>query len=126
MSFYKKVPGLQRTLESELLFDKEPKAGSTNPVTSEGVAEALNKSETNAVKFVFNDGSSYTTQIEYFTEEFYNSHELGNFYISDDKVFVCTEHEHSGDDYGTKLVQVHGMVEALNKLAERVTALENA
>ena len=41
MSFYKKVPGLQRTLESELLFDKEPKAGSTNPVTSDGVNTAI-------------------------------------------------------------------------------------
>ena len=41
MSFYKKVPGLQRTLESELLFDKEPTAGSTNPVTSDGVKGAI-------------------------------------------------------------------------------------
>ena len=126
MSFYKKVPGLQRTLESELLFDKEPTAGSTNPVTSEGVAEALNESETNAVQFVFDDGDQLVQTIDEFTEEYYNSHVLGNFYIDDGKVYVCTKHEHSGDDYETKLEKVNGMVEALNKLAERVTALENA
>ena len=125
MSFYKKVPGLQRTLESELLFDKEPTAGSTNPVTSEGVAEALNESETNAVQFVFDDGDQLVQTIDEFTEEYYNSHVLGNFYIDDGKVYVCTKHEHSGDDYETKLEKVNGMVEALNKLAERVTALEN-
>ena len=126
MSFYKKVPGLQRTLESELLFDKEPTAGSTNPVTSEGVAEALNESETNAVQFVFDDGDTTAQSIDDLTEEYYNSHVLGNFYIDDGKVYVCTKHEHSGDDYETKLEKVNGMVDALNKLAERVTAIENA
>ena len=126
MSFYKKVPGLQRTLESELLFDKEPTAGSTNPVTSEGVAEALNESETNAVQFVFDDGDQLVQTIDEFTEEYYNNHVLGNFYIEDGKVYVCTKHEHSGDDYETKLEKVNGMVEALNKLAERITAIENA
>ena len=126
MSFYKKVPGLQRTLESELLFDKEPTAGSTNPVTSEGVAEALNESESDAVQFVFDDGDTTSQIIDDLTEEYYNSHVLGNFYIDDGKVYVCTKHEHSGDDYETKLEKVNGMVEALNKLAERVTALENA
>ena len=126
MSFYKKVPGLQRTLESELLFDKEPTAGSTNPVTSEGVAESLNESETNAVQFVFDDGDTTAQSIDDLTEEYYNSHVLGNFYIDDGKVYVCTKHEHSGNDYETKLEKVNGMVEALNKLAERVTALENA
>ena len=126
MSFYKKVPGLQRTLESELLFDKVPTAGSTNPVTSEGVAEALNESETNAVQFVFDDGDTTAQSIDDITEEYYNSHVLGNFYIEEGKVYVCTKHEHIGDDYETKLEKVNGMVEALNKLAERVTALENA
>ena len=124
MSFYKKVPGLQRTLESELLFDKEPTAGSTNPVTSEGVAEALNESETNAVQFVFDDGDTTAQSIDDLTEEYYNSHVLGNFYIDDGKVYVCTKHEHSGDDYETKLEKVNGMVEALNKLATRIAALE--
>ena len=44
MSFYKEVPGRQTTLESTLKFDTEPKAGSTNPVTSDGVANALGMS----------------------------------------------------------------------------------
>ena len=41
MSFYKEVPGRKTTLESTLKFDIEPKAGSTNPVTSCGVASAI-------------------------------------------------------------------------------------
>ena len=41
MSFYKEVPGRQTTLESTLKFDTEPKAGSTNPVTSGGVKGAI-------------------------------------------------------------------------------------
>lgn len=41
MSFYKEVPGRQTTLESTLKFDIEPKAGSTNPVTSDGIASAI-------------------------------------------------------------------------------------
>ena len=41
MSFYKEVPGLQTTLESALKFDTKPTAGSTNPVTSEGIANAI-------------------------------------------------------------------------------------
>lgn len=41
MSFYKEVPGLQTTLESTLKFDITPTAGSTNPVTSDGVANAV-------------------------------------------------------------------------------------
>lgn len=44
MSFYKEVPGRQTTLESTLKFDTEPKAGSTNPVTSDGVASGISQS----------------------------------------------------------------------------------
>ena len=44
MSFYKEVPGRQTTLESTLKFDTTPTAGSTNPVTSDGVANALGMS----------------------------------------------------------------------------------
>ena len=41
MSFYKEVPGLKTTLESTLKFDTTPTAGSTNPVTSGGIASAI-------------------------------------------------------------------------------------
>ena len=44
MSFYKEVPGRQTTLESTLKFDLKPTTGSTNPVTSDGVANALGMS----------------------------------------------------------------------------------
>ena len=41
MSFYKEVPGRKTTLESTLKFDTTPTAGSTNPVTSDGVKSAI-------------------------------------------------------------------------------------
>jgi hypothetical protein len=41
MSFYKEVPGRKTTLESTLKFDTTPTAGSTNPVTSDGIASAI-------------------------------------------------------------------------------------
>ena len=41
MSFYKEVPGRKTTLESTLKFDTTPTAGSTNPVTSGGVVNAI-------------------------------------------------------------------------------------
>ena len=41
MSFYKEVPGRQTTIESTLKFDTAPTAGSTNPVTSDGVKSAI-------------------------------------------------------------------------------------
>ena len=107
-------------------IDEKPVNGSSNSVTSGGVAEAVSKSESDAVQFVFDDGDQLVQTIDEFTEEYYNNHVLGNFYIEDGKVYVCTKHEHSGDDYETKLEKVNGMVEALNKLAERVTTLENA
>ena len=41
MSFYKEVPCRKTTLESTLKFDTTPTAGSTNPVTSDGIASAI-------------------------------------------------------------------------------------
>ena len=44
MSFYKEVPGRKTTLESTLKFDTVPTEGSTNPVTSDGVASGISQS----------------------------------------------------------------------------------
>jgi len=125
MSFYKKVPGLQRTLESELLFDKVPTAGSTNPVTSDGVKSAIGKSVENSLDdhdpddLVIFDGS----------KEFYDEHELGHYYALGDKIYLCTEHTRSGEPgsytYSTKLTKQNGVVPALNTLVDRIAALEN-
>ena len=126
MSFYKKVPGLQRTLESELLFDKVPTAGSTNPVTSDGVKGAIGKSAENSLDdhdpddLVIFDGS----------KEFYDEHELGHYYALGDKIYLCTEHTRSGEKgaytYSTKLTKQNGIVPVLNQLVARIAALENA
>ena len=94
MSFYKKVPGLQRTLESELLFDKEPKAGSTNPVTSNGVLKA-NKTTT---KNILDDGSDVSESIEFTTDaEGAALYNVGHYFENGGQVFICTSITHDGD-----------------------------
>ena len=126
MSFYKKVPGLQRTLESELLFDKEPTAGSTNPVTSDGVKGAIGKSAENSL-----DDHNPDELIAFgVSKDFYDEHKLGYYYAIGDKVWLCTEHTRSGEPgsytYSTKLTKQNGIVPVLNQLVERIAALENA
>lgn len=83
MSFYKKVPGLQRTLESELLFDKEPTAGSTNPVTSDGVNGAIG----GAVNSL--SGSEHD-DIEIHIPDPTEEYEVGKFYYFGTKFNLCT------------------------------------
>lgn len=126
MSFYKKVPGLQRTLESELLFDKEPTAGSTNPVTSDGVKGAIGKSAENSL----DDHDPDDLVIFDVTKEFYDEHELGYYYVIGDKIYLCTEHTRSGEEgtytYHTELTKQNGVVPVLNQLVARIAALENA
>ena len=126
MSFYKKVPGLQRTLESELLFDKEPTAGSTNPVTSDGVKGAIGKSAENSL----DDHDPDDLKVFDGSKDFYDEHELGYYYAIGDKVWLCTEHTRSGEPgsytYRTELTKQNGIVPVLNQLVERIAALENA
>lgn len=126
MSFYKKVPGLQRTLESELLFDKEPTAGSTNPVTSDGVNGAIGKSTND----ILDDHDPDDLTIFDVSKAFYDKHELGYYYAYGDKIYLCTEHTRSGEEgaytYSTKLTKQNGIVPVLNKLVDRIAALENA
>ncbi len=126
MSFYKKVPGLQRTLESELLFDKEPTEGSTNPVTSDGVNGAIGKSAENSL----DDHDTDDLTIFDVTKEFYDEHELGYYYALGDKIYLCIEHTRSGEEgaytYSTKLTKQNGVVPVLNRLVDRIAALENA
>lgn len=126
MSFYKKVPGLQRTLESELLFDKTPTNGSTNPVTSEGVKGAIGKSTND----VLDDHDPVDTTISDVSRAFYDDHELGYYYAIGDKVWLCTERTRSGEPgsytYSTTLTKQNGIVPILNQLVERIVELENA
>ena len=129
MSFYKKVPGLQRTLESELLFDKVPTAGSTNPVTSEGVAEALNESETNAVQFVFDDGDGSGEEEEVIGSAYYNSHVVGKFYFEQGKLWKCTNKTRDGEPgsytYTTEMTKLNGVVAIANDIVDRIAALDD-
>lgn len=126
MSFYKKVPGLQRTLESELLFDKEPTASSTNPVTSGGVKGAIGKSAENSLDD--HDPNELTISDE--SKDFYDEHELGYYYAMGDKVWLCTERTRSGEPgsytYNTELTKQNGIVPVLNQLVYRIASLENA
>ena len=121
MSFYKKVPGLQRTLESELLFDKEPTKGSTNPVTSDGVAKA------NAD--ILDDGDGSGEEEEVGGSTYYNSHVVGKFYFEQGKLWKCTNTTRDGEPgsytYTTEIGKMNGVVDIANDIVDRIAALDD-
>lgn len=104
MSFYKKVPGLQRTLESELLFDKEPTKGSTNPPTSGGVFDNTKNAVDNLSTFD-NEGEVVTisVDIDRFT--------VGRFYYIKGHFCYCY-----AKSSGSAKFYEYGICEALNFL----------
>lgn len=122
MSFYKEVPGRQTTLESTLKFDTEPKAGSTNPVTSDGVAKS------NAD--IFDDGDNTGSEEEIHTAAAYNAYELNKYYMSpvDGKLYVCTKREKIGEEppytYNITLAKVNGVAAALNRIIDLINEQE--
>ena len=122
MSFYKEVPGLEKTLESALKFDTEPKAGSTNPVTSDGVAKANED--------IFDDGDNTGTEEEIHTAAAYNAYELNKYYVSsmDGKLYVCTKRERTGEapnyTYNITLTKVNGVAAALNRIIDIINEQE--
>lgn len=122
MSFYKEVPGRQTTLESTLKFDIEPKAGSTNPVTSDGVAKS------NAD--ILDDGDGSVEVEEVIGSGYYNSHVVGKFYFEQGKLWKCTNKTRDGEPgsytYTTEMTKLNGVVAIANDIVDRITALENA
>lgn len=117
MSFYKKVPGLQRTLESELLFDKEPTKGSTNPVTSDGVAKS------NAD--ILDDGNPAMEDEEVTGSAYYNSHEVGKFYFEQGTLWKCINKTRDGNTYITTNSKMNGVVAIANDIVDRIKALDD-
>ena len=121
MSFYKEVPGLQTTLESTLKFDTEPKAGSTNPVTSDGVAKS------NAE--ILDDGDGSAEEEEVIGSTYYNSHDVGKFYFENGKLWKCTNKTREGEPgsytYTTEIVKINGVVAIVNDIVDRIAALDD-
>ena len=87
MSFYKEVPGRQTTLESTLKFDTTPTAGSTNPVTSDGVKSAIDGAVEDA-------SAALQEQIDEIAEK------AGSGYIPKGEASVATLNALSGQENG--------------------------
>ena len=121
MSFYKEVPGRQTTLESALKFDIEPKTGSTNPVTSDGVA----KSNTD----ILDDGDKIEIDTEITGRDYYDSHVVGKFYFEQGKLWKCTNKTRDGEPgsytYTTKMTKLNGVVAIANDIVDRIAALDD-
>lgn len=90
MSFYKEVPGLEKTLESTLKFDVVPTAGSTNPVTSDGVNNAIASTQ----ESVDEDVQDLQEQIDDIAEK------AGSGYIPKGEAAVATLNALSGQENG--------------------------
>lgn len=111
MSFYKEVPGRKTTLESTLKFDTTPTAGSTNPVTSDGVA--------NAVTDILDDHASDSVEEELTmpAAEAAN-YTIGNYFEQDGEIWKCTAKTNNGDGTWTiEAEKVNGVIPVLNELA---------
>ena len=117
MSFYKEVPGLQTTLESTLKFDTEPKAGSTNPVTSDGVLKSN--------EAIFDDGDPGMEDEEVTGSAYYNSHEVGKFYFEQGTLWKCINKTRDGDTYITTNSKMNGVVAIANDIVDRIAALDD-
>lgn len=104
--------------------DEVPRAGSTNPVTSDGVKGAIGKSTND----VLDDNDDVGTEMTNDSRAFYDGHELGYYYAIGDKVWLCTEHTRSGSGpytYSTTLTKINGIVPVLNQLVDRIAALDD-
>lgn len=121
MSFYKEVPGRKTTLESALKFDTEPKAGSMNPVTSDGVAKS------NAD--ILDDGDGSGEEEEVIGSTYYNAHEVGKFYFEQGKLWKCTNKTRDGEPgsytYTTEMTKLNGVVAIANDIVDRIAALDD-
>lgn len=99
--------------------DEKPRAGSTNPVTSEGVNGAIGKSAENSL----DDHDTDELVIFDVSKEFYDEHELGYYYAMGDKIYLCTKHTREGEEgaytYRTELTKQNGVVPVLNQLVNR-------
>ena len=110
MSFYKEVPGRKTTLESTLKFDTTPTAGSTNPVTSGGVA--------NAVTDVLDDhATGQVTEEETMPAAEAANYTVDNYFEQDGEIWKCTAKTDNGDGTWTiEADKVNGVVPVLNAL----------
>ena len=123
MSFYKEVPGLQTTLESTLKFDTEPKAGSTNPVTSDGVARNINSS----TKSTLDDKDPADTTIEFKTDaEGAAVYDEGYYFLLGDKIYLTDSITNEGAVYTITATKKNGVIPVINSLVARIIALEEA
>ena len=111
MSFYKEVPGLKTTLESTLKFDTEPKAGSTNPVTSGGVLTSQ-KDTVNALSGTDHEG----TTLEVPDPD--NKYTVGKFTFGNGTFYYC-----SAKSDGVATLYEYSICEALNFLKSLIDDL---
>jgi len=123
MSFYKEVPGRKTTLESTLKFDTEPKAGSTNPVTSDGVARNINSSTKNTL----DDKDQTDTTIEFKTNaEGAAVYDEGYYFLLGDKIYLTDSITNEGAVYTITATKKNGVIPVINSLVARIIALEEA
>ena len=123
MSFYKEVPGLKTTLESTLKFDTAPTAGSTNPVTSDGVLRNINSS----TKSTLDDKDPADTTIEFKTDaEGAAAYDEGYYFLLGDKIYLTDSITHEGAVYTITATKKNGVIPVINSLVARIIALEEA
>ena len=116
MSFYKEVPGRKTTLESTLKFDTTPTAGSTNPVTSGGVATAMDTAVSDVLDDKDEDEESVTLRTDSKGAEAYT---VGYYFEYEGKIYKCTDKSNSGGVYTITGEKQNGVVPVINDLLDK-------
>lgn len=96
--------------------DEKPRAGSTNPVTSDGVLKSN--------EAIFDDGDEGMTDETVYGSEYYTSHKVGKFYFEQGTLWKCFNKTHDGDTYTTEMAKMNGVVAIANDIVDRIAALD--
>lgn len=109
-------------VDGQMYVDSEAREGSTNLVTSDGVAKAASD--------IFDNGTpaGQGDEIEFHDATAYNKYELNKFYSGNRALYVCTQREKIGEEppytYNVTLLKLNGVTEALNRIVDLINEQE--
>lgn len=113
----------QILVDGQMYVDEKPRAGSTNPVTSDGVVRNINSSTKNTL----DDKDPADTTIEFKTDaEGAAAYDEGYYFLLGDKIYLTDSITNEGAVYTITATKKNGVIPVINSLVARIVELENA
>lgn len=111
----------QTLVDGQMYVDEKPRAGSTNPVTSDGVVRNINSSTKNTL----DDKDPADTTIEFKTDaEGAAAYDEGYYFLLGDKIYLTDSITNEGAVYTITATKKNGVIPVINSLVARIAALE--